>query len=652
MRKPAALAHGWGISLLFRGRNVAECSVRDGLPVQVGEDPACTVVLPGLGDRVPLVRGDQLLHVPGLTGSVRRNSADEPEPLAAAVSLAPGERAELRLREHPEITLELRRQTFERLPLATLVNLRELGRQLALGAGLIAGMILLVRSEKPVNTLEIKGEPDADADDSPLVRAMFATTVEPPPPSIDLRFLPAPAPVAPPPAGPLAALPEPAQELVATAPPPVAVPVPDAPLRARKRRGGGETDELYNALGTLDVATISDASNYALIGALEGGVAGGVVGGVLDSKQAFDVLADLNPDAPGLAIGGGGTGEGIAAIGSVISPPVVTLDSAPAPEVIKEVVDLDASFVEAPMGPGASDPPVLKDSPPSPPPPPPPGVHSHPQAGVAVARGSLDGLAAVAPAADCDDPTLSKKRQLDVVFVVDVSTTMGFLLDRLEKQLAQVDREARAQGLDTRYGLVVFVDDVLLANQGQPFADLAAVQAELAHWQAFTASNRQINSTTANVDWPENSLDALHTAATGFAWRPADTTLRMVVHATDDDFGEAPAVQSGLAVQHTYLEAVAALRAAEVRMFSFAAKIGGQCECLDVRPGLFTRHRGRASLPDATGGAVFDIDEVASGKLGFAAAVAGAIKSGVCTRYPLSPFGKSPPAAAAPSPGQ
>ncbi|MBL8975849.1 MAG: VWA domain-containing protein, partial [Myxococcales bacterium] len=316
------------------------------------------------------------------------------------------------------------------------------------------------------------------------------------------------------------------------------------------------------------------------------------------------------------------------------------------------VVDLDASFVEAPMGPGASNPPVLEDSPPPPPPPPPPGVHSHPQAGVAVARGSLDGLAAVAPAADCDDPTLSKKRQLDVVFVVDVSTTMGFLLDRLEKQLAQVDREARAQGLDTRYGLVVFVDDVLLANQGQPFADLAAVQAELAHWQAFTASNRQINSTTANVDWPENSLDALHTAATGFAWRPADTTRRMVVHATDDDFGEAPAVQSGLAVQHTYLEVVAALRAAEVRMFSFAAKIGGQCECLDVRPGLFTRHRGRASLPDATGGAVFDIDEVASGKLGFAAAVAGAIKSGVCTRYPLSPFGKSPPAAAAPSPGQ
>jgi hypothetical protein len=202
-----------------------------------------------------------------------------------------------------------------------------------------------------------------------------------------------------------------------------------------------------------------------------------------------------------------------------------------------------------------------------------------------------------------------------------------------------VDAEARAQGLDARYGLVVFVDDVELGNAGQPYADLAALQRDLSRWRLFTASNRQIGSEASNLDWPENTLDALHAAATGFAWRPADTTLRMVVHATDDDFGEAPAIQSGQAIQHSYLETVTALRKAEVRMFSFAAKVGGQCECLDVRPGLFTRFRGRASLPDATGGASFDIDEVASGKLSFVAAVAGALKSGVCTRYPLSPFG-------------
>jgi hypothetical protein len=278
-----------------------------------------------------------------------------------------------------------------------------------------------------------------------------------------------------------------------------------------------------------------------------------------------------------------------------------------------------------------------------PPPPPSGGLNSHTADGADATRGVAHGLAAVAPDAKCDDPSRLRKPQLDVVFVVDVSTTMTFMLDRIEKQIAQVDAEARAQALDPRYGLVVFVDDVEVANGGQPYADIAALQRDLATWQAFTASNRQVKSTAANLDWPENSLDALHAAATQFAWRPADTTLRMVVHATDDDFGEAPAVQSGQPVRHGYRETVRALRAAEVRMFSFAAKVGGQCECLDVRHGLFTDFRGQKSLPTQTGGAVFDIDEVASGRLGFAAAVGGAIRSGVCTSYPLAPFARPKP---------
>ena len=42
-------------------------------------------------------------------------------------------------------------------------------------------------------------------------------------------------------------------------------------------------------------------------------------------------------------------------------------------------------------------------------------------------------------------------------------------------------------------------------------------------------------------------------------------------------------------------------------------------------------------VPDATGGAIFDIDEVASGKLSFVAAVAGVINNGVCG-YVVSTF--------------
>jgi hypothetical protein len=373
-----------------------------------------------------------------------------------------------------------------------------------------------------------------------------------------------------------------------------------------------------------------------------GGVVGGVVGGVASDEfvggfgqtGVGEVKDDLLArDTKSVAIIGTLSGRADA----LPADALFALEAVPEP-------------VEADMGPGSDH-----DEPtPSPPPDPPqrvinvaqPGVDEQPSEspaelrlpeGGTPQRGAADGLAAAASTDRCDDPTLVRKSQLDVVFVVDVSTTMTFMLDRIEKQIAQVDAEARVQGLDPRYGLVVFVDDVLVANGGQPYADIAALQADLATWQAFTAGNRQINSADLNLDWPENTLDAVHAAATRFAWRPVDTTLRMVVHATDDDFREAPTVQSGQTVQHTYRDTAAALRAAEVRMFSFAARIGGQCECLDVRPGLFTKYRGQPSLPDATGGAVFDIDAVAAGKLGFSAAVAGAIRSGVCTRYPLAP---------------
>jgi len=394
------------------------------------------------------------------------------------------------------------------------------------------------------------------------------------------------------------------------------VPVPVAKVDAQPNRNRRRAREQVRVFDTVKGTELVD-----VLSSVDGGVVGGVVGGTVNAG----VLAELRAEGPPLAMLGriedAGHDDGLAAVG--------TIDTASGPEVVE--------VVEGAIGVGSIAVPE-----PTPSPIPGGGVNSHEQAGAEVVHGVATGLAAVAPAARCDDPSLTPRSQLDIVFVVDVSTTMAFMLDRIEQQLASVDAEARAQGLDARYGLVVFVDDVLLANNGQPYADLTALRGELAGWQRFTASNRQIGSETLNLDWPENTLDAVHAAATGFAWRPVDTTLRMIVHATDDDFGEAPAIQSGQAVQHSYTQTVTALHAAQVRLLSFAAKVGGQCECLDVRPGLFTRFHGRPSLPGATGGAVFDIDEVASGKLGFVAAVAGAIKSGVCSSYPPVPPGRKP----------
>jgi len=611
--------HGWGISLRYHGRTLQDLRVGDARPLRAGEAPDCALVVPGLGAAAVLADGAALRRVPGLGGVVRRGDRLVPYDECEGLELAPGDRVTLGVDAHPEITLELRREAFERLPLGTLIHLRELARQLTLGAGLLAGLVLLVRTETPVNVLEVKGDPDAP--DSALVRAMFVAAAEAP--RVELVPLPRLLPATPAPP-----TPEPVESEVAPMPLLLAaeesVPVPVAevdaqPTRPRRRARNLAVKELATLAGDSEV--------FAVLSAVEGGVLGGVVGG----DVGLDVLAEAREDAPALAMIGraGGVGIGRVVGDEPDAGPIVDLavDIEGGVDVVDEVI---APPPESGGGLGVVGQVIA--------PPPDSGLNSHSQAGVEVVRGVVGGVAAVAPAR-CDDPEQTPRSQLDVVFVVDVSTTMGFMLDRIEQQLTRVDAEARAQGLDARYGLVVFVDDVQLGNQGQPYADLAALQGDLARWRAFTASNRQIGSEAPNLDWPENTLDAVHAAATGFAWRSADTTLRLVVHATDDDFGEAPAVQSGQAVQHTYAQTVAALRDAQVRMFSFAARVGGQCECLDVRPGLFTRFHGRASLPDATGGAVFDIDEVASGKLSFVAAVTGAIKSGVCGGYPPSPFG-------------
>lgn len=637
-------ALGWGASLRYRGRTLVDRRVRG--PVVVGEDPGCTFVVPDLGPAVTVAVGDTLLGVPGRDGVVFGGAG--PVAFAGSRALAPGERAELRLAD--DITLELRREHYERLPLATLLDARALVRQLVLGAAVVAGLALLVRVETPTNALELRGDPDADPD-SALVRAMFVAAAEAPPVPVtyhELYTFPVAPPVPPPP--PPTAMPMPilaaAEEAVPVPLAEVDAPVPEKPSRRRRRP---VIEELSNTDNVAVLGLLSaDHDVFAqldVVDVLEGGVEGGVVGGVVGD----DVLARPADRPIGLRNRGDGLGSALPAYVGTRAGVDVEVE-VPTPVESDPPAPVESDMPSRPFGPGTG-PGSGHDEPtptveikqlevPEPQVLPPPatssGPHSHAADGADTTRGTADGLAAVA-GERCEDPSLTRKSQVDVVFVVDVSTTMTFMLDRIEKQIAQVDSEARAQALDPRYGLVVFVDDVLVANGGQPYADIAALQRDLAGWQAFTAGNRQINSAAHNLDWPENTLDAVHAAATQYAWRPADTTLRMVVHATDDDFGEAPAVQSQQTVQHTYRETVDALRAAEVRMFSFAARIGGQCECLDVRAGLYTRFHGQPSLPAATGGAVFDIDEVAAGKLGLAAAVGGAVRSGVCTRYPLFP---------------
>ncbi len=227
------------------------------------------------------------------------------------------------------------------------------------------------------------------------------------------------------------------------------------------------------------------------------------------------------------------------------------------------------------------------------------------------------------------------EQDIDVVFVMDVSTTMGAFLGVLADELLVVDQALAALDLpsDAHYGLVVFVDDFALLGTGQPYPDAAALQDDFEEWSAFTSSNSQVSGGGSNGTWPENSLDALHVAATGFAWRPADTTLRIIIHTTDDTFSEAPAVVDGIAVQHDYPETVQALQDREIRVFSFTADIGGSCNCDDVSPGWSAPYDGQTALPEATDGMRFDIDQVLAGTISLSQAINSSIEGVVCDPY-------------------
>ena len=236
-----------------------------------------------------------------------------------------------------------------------------------------------------------------------------------------------------------------------------------------------------------------------------------------------------------------------------------------------------------------------------------------------------------------DLPVDECEQHVDVVFTMDVSTSMTFFFDALLADMADVDAALAALDADPRYGLIVFVDDYAVVNGGAPFDDITTLQAEFDNWKVFTnsISEPQINSGT-NTTWPENSLDPLWHAANTFPWRPAESTLRLVIHATDDTFSEAPTMQDGIAVEHTYDESVGALQDEQVRVAAFAAHVGGSLfDPTNVDPGWFTNWTGgQSSIPDSTGGLVFDIDGILNGSLSLGDAIVQTVEEVECTPYP------------------
>jgi hypothetical protein len=235
----------------------------------------------------------------------------------------------------------------------------------------------------------------------------------------------------------------------------------------------------------------------------------------------------------------------------------------------------------------------------------------------------------------CADP-------LDVVFVIDVSTSMDDDVGAIRAGLDSIWTAASGLTESTQFSMVVFVDNALAVNGCAPFASIDAMQAEFERWRAFCETSQNPVGGGENFDCPENSLDALYLAATSCPWRAGAT--HVLIHVTDDTFVERPAVLSedfetgeGTPVEHTYGEVMRALRDGMVRVGAFASPSPGE-ECgagssENAGEGFHDPFRGMPSIAEATGGRVWSIRDARGGGLDMAEAINAFTRDEHCTLF-------------------
>ena len=288
-------------------------------------------------------------------------------------------------------------------------------------------------------------------------------------------------------------------------------------------------------------------------------------------------------------------------------------------------------------------------------------IVSVPLAGTSGAFDNSTGSLPLAPVMATPDGSCNQ--DVDVVFVLDVSGSMTPSLTKLVAEVGKVDQALQTKNLPSppHYGLVIFVDDVMVMNGGMPYANIEALKAEVMSQSDMTAAStgREVTGDPNNLTWPENLLDGLYAAATKFQWRPADRTLRLIFSITDASFwdgmnpssgadSEAPIPGLDHMSMHSYTDTIATLRMQQIWVNTFAAKTGGPPDgmpapashgdlrgvSVDVGKGFFEPYMGQKPIADSTGGSAWDLDDVYDGKISLGDPIQMAIEVRQCAKYP------------------
>lgn len=258
---------------------------------------------------------------------------------------------------------------------------------------------------------------------------------------------------------------------------------------------------------------------------------------------------------------------------------------------------------------------------------------------------------------------------IDVVFLLDMSSSMSFMVTALSNDIdnvvaatSQLAQQSGAQ--QPHFGLIPFVDNHVIdlggaEDSGKVHLTGASLKnAFKFHVDTFMTPNRNPGDgpdgpTMQNPICEENALDALYAAAKDFPWRANAT--RIAILATDDTFLERPdnygdrdgdgltdktdfPREGNYPASWTVPETVDALKAAQLRVFTFTARSGSAQHCGTGRrlpwearaAGWSAPYWSNPPIPQATAGGDFDLDLVRNGQLSLAETINGIVLESHC----------------------
>lgn len=277
--------------------------------------------------------------------------------------------------------------------------------------------------------------------------------------------------------------------------------------------------------------------------------------------------------------------------------------------------------------------------------------------------------AAIASSNTASDSAQKCEDSVDVVFVLDVSSSMSFVLQKLSKEIDQVIVASNKLGRgDAHFGLVAFVDNAHMDTTGpleggKVHTSGGTLRPAFSTYETtYTDPNRNpgdgpTGPTTQNPICEENSLDALHLVATEFPWR--EKSSRVVILVTDDTFLERPdnygdrdgdgktdktdfPREGNYPALFTVAETVQALRDKSARVFSFTrlkepgamdlsrCGTGRRLPWSSVSDGWSTPYEGQEPIPKVTSGKNFDVELVRAGTLSLAATINEVVLQSYC----------------------